>query len=332
MRRPSRRSTLAAALLAAGCHLATTAFRRGEKLSDFPHATHVDDQGLACDRCHPTPAGAAFPGFPARELCADCHDDELVAPFFARPWARAGLQDEEVTFDHARHVAAAPAGDADDRCLACHRDVAESDAILSTMRMSMDACVECHKRRAPQTLECDACHREWRRDSKPPSHRDGWLERHGDVWRADLGAATADRCALCHEHGSCDDCHASMRPRSHTQYWRGRGHGLVAGMDRSRCEVCHRRDTCDRCHSSTRPQNHTASFGAPQNRHCYACHMPVDLGERCGVCHLNAPSHALSDPMPSDAAHTSSTAAQCRACHTGLGHPDNGDDCRYCHR
>ena len=327
----------AAAVLALGCEFLEKRLGTGGALSPFPHAAHVEDQGLECGECHEAGGGDSLTAFPARETCEECHDPgkekELFGLFFTpeggAKWVHAGRQAEEIRFDHALHEKAT-GGD----CLLCHREVVESEAITARVKLRMDTCLECHKeKKIGNAYDCSSCHSEIRRDRRPPSHRDGWIARHGEVWRCRVpGGGSSDRCELCHEQGSCDDCHTTQRPKSHNTYWRGRGHGIAAGIDRSRCYVCHQRDTCDRCHSRKRPRSHRGSFGDPRNRHCLQCHMPVDQGESCGVCHLDTPSHERAEGLPSDDTHRTATAEECRSCHAPLEHPDNGDDCRFCHQ
>jgi hypothetical protein len=208
--------------------------------------------------------------------------------------------------------------------------VAESSSIWSDLTMNMDACLDCHQQKAAKT-ECSTCHRELTRDTPPSSHTDAWTIEHGPHWRAASGDRTIDRCTICHTQGSCDDCHLNERPRSHNQYWRSRGHGLLAGIDRSRCNVCHTRDVCDACHSTERPMSHRASFGSPTNQHCYSCHQPLGSSSSCSVCHISTPSHSMAPPLPTNSTHQTATEADCRTCHSPLPHPDNGDSCRSCH-
>ena len=307
----------------AGCGLLVEHLATGPVLSRFPHGVHRGKGGAVCVECHGPADGE--PVMPTVDLCADCHDEPVYASFFvdgAGAWARAGRQSEDIIFDHRRHAVADSTG-----CGACHSDVAGSSVITASVKIRMETCVQCHEDSA---ASCDLCHTRVRRTTRPATHGAKWQERHG----AHVGGsnATADQCALCHEQHSCDQCHARTPPRSHTTYWRQRGHGVVAGMDRERCRLCHMRDACDRCHRTTRPATHRASFGTPGNRHCVSCHLPLDAGDHCGVCHDGTPSHDGAALMPDDAEHLTTTAEQCRACHVPMLHPDSGDDCRQCHR
>jgi hypothetical protein len=297
---------------------------------------HVAEYEMECLYCHEPYGDDTEPSMPDYAFCSDCHDPEdeeeaaLLAPFFVDgepKWVHAGRQADEIIFSHAIHAA-----DGEESCRACHGSVADSSAIRSDMKMTMDGCTDCHEREVPESGDCAVCHMELGKDTPPSSHTTAWTIQHGPVWRAATGDRTIDRCVLCHTQGSCDDCHLNERPRSHNAYWRGRGHGLMAGIDRSRCFICHTRDTCDRCHSQEVPRSHTATFGAPLNRHCTSCHLPLSLNDSCGVCHISAPSHGLAPSLPANVIHQTATLNECRTCHFPPPHPDNGDNCRFCHQ
>lgn len=320
----------------AGCQLLMEKLWSPKALSSFSHAAHQSHAAGGCGGCHRRSADRLLPAFPARDKCESCHqgsaDAEMLARFFAPEQSegrsvRAGRQSGEIIFDHHAHTRVRGLS-----CLDCHRDVASASTITSSMKIEMDECIGCHEERAPQVLECEHCHRVLSRSTQPESHRESWIVRHGPRWRSVAGGKPADQCSLCHTQGSCDDCHTQTRPRSHNNFWRGRGHGVAAGIDRDRCRTCHQRDVCDICHQQTRPRSHTPSFGEPTLRHCYQCHLPINLNESCGVCHLATPAHETGPAMPSDAIHATSTGSHCRTAHAPLPHPDNGEDCRFCHR
>ena len=62
-----------------------------------------------------------------------------------------------------------------------------------------------------------------------------------------------NRCSLCHTESTCAACHQDTPPDNHNNFWRLRGHGVQARVDRDSCATCHRTDFCDRCHFETRP-------------------------------------------------------------------------------
>ncbi len=125
---------------------------------------------------------------------------------------------------------------------------------------------------------------------KPASHRGRWIEYHGRAVGAagNTPGSPGEACLTCHVRTDCIGCHSTTMPRDHTNYWRTRGHGLMAAGNRERCETCHRQDYCIRCHSETAPRSHTAGW---INRHCTICHFgPGGLpGDNCSVCHKRPP-------------------------------------------
>ena len=269
-----------------------------------------------CGICH---AGLDAEKPPERKVATLFEGGEFLA-------AHAGRQSEEIVFSHQSHVARGTA------CTACHAKVAADEGALAVRRgdllMSMDTCIDCHAATSgPKADDCAGCHSVIRAGVAPPSHHANWTRYHGSVVRGRSSERT-DQCALCHKESECTDCHQIQLPASHNNYWRLRGHGLTASMDRQSCATCHDSDSCQRCHEDIRPQSHVGGFGAPMDRHCLSCHEPL-RSTTCGVCHSGTPSHEQAT-LPPD--HT--TAMNCRMCH-GQGQPmphvDNGQSCVTCH-
>lgn len=179
---------------------------------------------------------------------------------------------------------------------------------------------------------CALCHKEIRIDAAPQSHRMNWDIVHGQMARKGEDEIAANKCYVCHRRSSCIQCHQDEKPKSHTNHWRHRGHGIASAIDRSACFTCHNVDYCQRCHQETSPRDHTPSWGSPLSRHCLTCHYPLSsMG--CQICHKAMPDHANAPDRPSNVAH--SAGNNCRLCHipgAGLTHPDNGDNCEICHR
>jgi hypothetical protein len=191
------------------------------------------------------------------------------------------------------------------------------------------ACMDCHARHGG-ARDCAECHRTIDRHWRPPSHHAGWVQAHGDVVRCG-SERSADRCSLCHQDATgCKACHDQSPPRDHDQSFRTRTHGLLASIDRARCSTCHTQDSCEQCHQQTRPRSHRGGFGAPSERHCVGCHLPLaDNG--CAACHRSTPGHDQAAPLPPD----HGPAMNCRLCHGNgvrLPHPDGGHVCTACHR
>ena len=120
-------------------------------------------------------------------------------------------------------------------------------------------------------------------------------------------------------------------PRNHTNYWRQRGHGLTAQLDRMSCATCHRTDACERCHQEVLPRSHRGMWGGGQNTHCLSCHFPVETQGNCVTCHKATPGHLGAAPLPPN----HNPAMNCRLCHGNgvrLPHFDPGTACTACHR
>jgi hypothetical protein len=143
---------------------------------------------------------------------------------------------------------------------------------------------------------------------KPGSHRGNWSEYHGRSVGAGGGSAGRPpaACLVCHERRDCITCHTMIMPRDHTNFWRTRGHGLMAEGNRERCLACHRQDYCIRCHSETAPRTHTASW---RQRHCTQCHYGSggSVAGNCTVCHKRA--------MHASAPHPINPGMNCALCH-----------------
>jgi len=299
------------------------------KVSPFNHAIHVVENDIPCSDCHQKSTRESPPTLPRKETCKACHDPkedkEIFEAFFSAvgpKWVHEGALPKEVRFPHSLHLKSGIP------CKHCHQNVLSSTEIKKGISFRMDWCLNCHK----PSEKCETCHKKISPTYRPSTHTAGWDRRHGKIVRSRRRLETADRCELCHAKEDCSFCHTQRKPPDHSVYWQSRGHGTAAGIDRERCEVCHTRDVCDRCHKSTTPRNHRGSFGSPFNRHCFYCHMPLDYSESCSVCHRETPSHERAPAVPADSVHLVQDASRCRSCHQDLRHPDNGDDCRWCHR
>jgi hypothetical protein len=337
-RRWARFAGLAALLCLAGC-LLSESFHHAKGPLTFSHRAHLEGKAaLQCADCHPRWDEEDDPGMPSTAQCSLCHDqlDDEKPPerhasvLFDGDQVRAthaGAQTAEISFSHKSHATRGL------DCTACHADLVRDDGTLADpgadWKMNMDTCVSCHESSTgPALSDCASCHVEIRVGVPPPNHRAEWMRYHGSVARSRSSERT-DQCALCHQPSSCVQCHNVQMPENHNNYWRRRGHGLTATMDRAGCMTCHESDSCRRCHEEIRPQSHVGSWGAPQDRHCVSCHEPL-RGQSCAVCHDGTPSHDQATPMPPD--HT--PAMNCRMCHGNgqpLPHVDNGQSCTSCH-
>ncbi len=297
----------------------------------FSHSAHVEE--LDCSDCHLGVDSSDDPGLPVIAQCQLCHDEESEALtpeeqridrlFVDGKPIGAGVSrlDDEIVFSHLQHVESSYS------CADCHTGIEESSHPATLGPITMADCMDCHEQDGVAN-ECSTCHSEIGDDWQPPSHQQNWLRYHGATVRS--GSDTiANRCDLCHSQSSCDECHFQEAPEGHTNFWRIRGHGVAARMDRSSCATCHRSDVCQQCHQETAPLNHRGAWGGVMNNHCINCHTPLRT-QGCATCHQATPGHDLASPLPAD----HSPSRDCRICHgvdAPLPHADNGGLCITCH-
>jgi hypothetical protein len=147
---------------------------------------------------------------------------------------------------------------------------------------------------------------------RPDSHKGDWIQNHGMDAQMNINEAGQEgwACLTCHLKNDCIACHTTRMPRDHNNFWRIRGHGLTAGVNRERCLACHRQDYCIRCHNETAPRNHTGNW---RTRHCTWCHFASGIvpADNCGVCHKIAPHTSRPAAHPPIGPQTN-----CAACHT----------------
>ena len=331
--RRSRALAALALLGLAGCAILGS-LQSGEKPFAFSHVLHVEDQGLGCTDCHTKWDKSDEPGMPSAKQCALCHADidaqkppeKQIGQLFDGDKYKAHMYSEQapaIVFSHQKHATRG------DECTVCHAAVAKNELVTPALKISMESCQQCHAQRNGPA-DCSVCHPSISKEAPPPNHGPEWKRQHGRVMRAANNDVRAERCDLCHTEANCIDCHKAEQPANHNGFWRSRGHGLSASMDRESCRNCHEPESCDACHAVTQPISHSGSWGAPSDRHCLTCHEPLRLEENCQVCHKSTPSHALATPMPS----WHIPAMNCRQCHghgQPLPHVDNGTSCIQCH-
>ncbi|MFY9341816.1 MAG: cytochrome c3 family protein [Planctomycetota bacterium] len=330
----ARRARLPSLLLlgvaATGCALMSVF--GGAPPYGFSHARHAQE-GLECADCHNAWNTADDPGMPAKGGCMLCHEEldkqkpperrvEVLYDGDVYKAARVSELGDEVIFSHRQH-ATKPI-----ECQTCHQGIATNDAVGVSLAVGMRDCQTCHREQNVAN-ECATCHQTQRIDVAPSSHAFHWKKVHGATARM-RSDATVNDCAMCHQESSCRQCHEAEAPDNHGEYFRRRGHGLHARMDRQNCAACHRADSCDECHRDTRPVSHVGAFGGARSNHCVGCHLPLQTNE-CATCHKGTPSHDLAPRVPPSHA----PGMNCRQCH-GIGQPlqhfDNGADCAMCHR
>jgi hypothetical protein len=314
---------------AGGCALLHS-FGKSEEDLAFSHRIHVGDLALDCANCHEDVAVADEPGMPSPDTCSACHDEldvekpperQVVALFQESEFhaLHASALEDEVVFSHLRHVRAGVS------CTDCHAAVETSGRVQADMRVTMTSCTTWHGERKV-AAECSTCHTYVNRDWAPESHHHDWVKAHGPESKGGE-FVTASNCALCHEERTCATCHLEREPDDHNNYFRRRGHAVIARMDRERCAACHQPDCCDRCHRETEPLSRRTVGRTPRRA---ALSVTNRSWASCALCHQATPSHQLASPKPPD----HNPAMNCRMCHglfAPLPHVENGDDCNGCH-
>jgi len=135
----------------------------------FDHRHHVRDDGIDCVYCHDTVETSAFAGYPSTARCMGCHgqvwpDSSELAPVRDSwmthtpiQWRRVTALPAHVYFHHGVHVSNGIA------CAECHGDVQDMPRIERAHRMTMDFCLDCHRRHVGRAISrlttCSACHR-----------------------------------------------------------------------------------------------------------------------------------------------------------------------------
>jgi hypothetical protein len=143
---------------------------------DFSHKIHADKAGAKCDDCHAFRADGTFAGSPALDKCAGCHTapmgttaaekafvEQYVTPNREPQWRSYAQQPENVFFSHAAHVKLGKL-----QCAQCHGAISGSDKLpphredrisgYSRETMSMDACIDCHRKKQLEQ-SCMDCHK-----------------------------------------------------------------------------------------------------------------------------------------------------------------------------
>jgi hypothetical protein len=313
----------------------------------FSHKLHVVDKELECGVCHKQAEKAdkaGMPsdktGMPSLKTCMKCHEgidakkppehriDLLLNPENGNfpEFSHVTAIPDEVKFSHKRHF------DAKVACATCHKGIEQSKEVTARLRVDMKTCMDCHAQvKVGGALNnCSVCHRTINKEWKPYNHYKDWRELHGREFGF-MSKVSKTNCDLCHTPQSCTQCHKEIPPKNHNNYWRQRGHGVTADLDRHTCKVCHTDDSCLRCHQSIAPQNHKGNW---DSQHCLGCHQPLNqVG--CFACHKNTKSHLTAPPLPANKVHANAKPTDCRTCHMAgkmLPHIDNGENCLDCHK
>ena len=129
---------------------------------NFDHAKHGP---MACVVCHQGVETSTRAGYPADDVCVECHQtaprangaDAVWPKTSGAPriaWARVNRMPDHVFFSHRRHVVLANLD-----CASCHGDVGKRSTPPSApaTRLNMGTCESCHDRENANN-DCAACH------------------------------------------------------------------------------------------------------------------------------------------------------------------------------
>jgi len=236
---------------------------------NYSHEEHSSE--LDCTDCHALNKDSKEPEFPEINLCRDCHED-FPSAGIVFPLNRNNLKqkkDSVFIFKHQDHSLEA--------CKDCHIIHKKGLPFIPKQK----TCEKCHNENSINP-SCKDCHERTR--FVPSNHRLRWTSRHGRLSDKGLGQKShGNDCNSCHEQAACNACHRLQRPKDHTGFFRIRGHGIQAEINRKSCETCHQESYCIRCHRETRPLNHRGLWK-------YSHGLAIPGGKtgsirNCGLCH-----------------------------------------------
>jgi len=117
----------------------------------FSHQHHVSGLGIDCRYCHTSVETSSFAGFPATEICMNCHsqiwvNSPMLAPVRASyrsgqsiSWERVHNLAEFAYFNHSIHVAKGVG------CVTCHGRVDHMPLTTQVASLHMEWCLDCHR-------------------------------------------------------------------------------------------------------------------------------------------------------------------------------------------
>ena len=299
----------------------------------FAATARATDQSSFCTSCHEmTPYYAAWTEGPhAGVACIECHVDagtaermahkvtalgEVVGHFFGDPTFPMGTTEVP-----------------DERCLACHDGVIETDlpGFVHADHAEGKACITCHAS-AGHDVTAEALAEAGVLDPEAQAAKDARevavvgggaanLEGHAPVSCSTCHDMAATGCASCHEPGheprdpstTCTDCHSAATR------W------AFAHPVRTDCATCHEapaehfQPECATCHT---PGAFTFTHPAAGTS-CTTCHeRPAEhRSGACETCHSPGASWVFAHP---------GADADCASCHTKPARHYNGT-CNACH-
>lgn len=164
----------------------------------FSHKHHVSDVGLDCRYCHASVETSRYAGMPPVSTCMTCHSQLFTDQPMFKPlldawtagtsihWHRVNQLPDFVYFDHSIHVAKGVG------CESCHGRVDQMPLMRRTQTLSMQWCLQCHRRPEAYLRPRDRVFdMGWRADDQPTLG-----EALVSAYRIDKRKMTD--CSLCH--------------------------------------------------------------------------------------------------------------------------------------
>jgi hypothetical protein len=308
-------------------------------LVKFDHQSH-QKAGVDCEKCHSVFDKDVLTGdemIPTMDTCVKCHADQKVKSgtdcnfCHVKGLEKIKPQTHTATWKNV-HGAGLTKDLIDANCKVCHT------------KEQGNSCTKCHHQ-APltigKTVACSTCHGNGFDKTRPQDHTALWVTSHGK----NLSQAKIDqRCSLCHNQASgndCQSCHRREAPKNHTIGWSQNLHGNAAKTNRQSCSTCHDQSECISCHTTNAPFTHTGSWGSPYDRHCLNCHVEGggyvsgSMQGNCSVCHNSTDVFAKHTAQHQPADHPILGRVNCVQCHnvTSLTHPAPRTNpvCQACH-
>jgi hypothetical protein len=117
----------------------------------FSHQHHAGDLGIDCRYCHTAVERGPNAGFPATEICMNCHSQMWVGSDMLEPvrasyrtgkslhWKRTHNLPGFVYFDHSIHIHNGVG------CSTCHGKVDEMPLMYAVSSLLMEWCLDCHR-------------------------------------------------------------------------------------------------------------------------------------------------------------------------------------------
>ena len=144
---------------------------------DFPHNTHVKENGINCMYCHTYARRSKVAGIPPTSKCMGCHSviatdkDRIkqLTEYWEKnevpPWKKVHDVPDYVHFTHEKHLArfvfeneGMDVDRVEEVCAFCHGDVKNMTVAEKTKPLNMGFCRRCHEANEGPA-DCWACHK-----------------------------------------------------------------------------------------------------------------------------------------------------------------------------